>query len=59
VADVSPFDLIWDVDDGTISESRKPSGDAACFPLSAVLAPDNVLELLFAGSLCLGLELCP
>ena len=48
--DVSPFDLIWDIDDG-IPQSRNASGDAAGFPLSAVLAPDNVLELLFAGSL--------
>ena len=45
---VSPFDLIWDIDDGTTSQS--PRGAAAGFPLSAVLAPDNVLELLFTGS---------
>jgi hypothetical protein len=44
----SPFELIWDVSGGT--ESRKASGKTAGFPLSAVLAPDNVLELLFAGS---------
>ena len=46
---VSPFQLIWDVSDGTTSQSR--TGAAAGYPLSAVLAPDNVLELLFAGSL--------
>jgi hypothetical protein len=45
---VDPFELIWDVSDGTTSES--PRGAAVGYPLSAVLAPDNVLEVLFAGS---------
>jgi hypothetical protein len=46
--DISPFDLIWDLDTGTTSDTR--TGAAVGFPLSAVLAPDNVLELLFVGS---------
>jgi hypothetical protein len=48
---VDPFELIWDIDGGTTTQSRKASGKTAGFPLSAVLAPDDVLELLFAGSL--------
>ena len=45
---VSPFQLIWDVSGGV--ESQSPRGPAVGYPLSAVLAPDNVLKLLFAGS---------